>query len=141
MISFFLAEKKSHKDVILEVTRMTHDFKQLQVWEEAVRLTEDVYRLTKMFPPEELFGITSQLRRATVSIASNIAEGCGKNTNADFRRYLHNAYGSCKEVECQLLIVGRLQMADGSTVATLVEQCRKVAKMLYRLQQAVGRTE
>ncbi len=120
---------------------MTHDFKQLKVWQEAVRLTEDVYQLTKKFPPEELFGLTSQLRRTTVSIASNIAEGCGKSTNADFRRFLYNAYGSCKEAECQLIIVGRLKIADGSTVDTLVEQCRTVAKMLYRLQQAVGRTQ
>ena len=118
---------------------MTHDFKQLRVWNEAVRLTENVYRVTKKFPQEELFGLTSQLRRATVSIASNIAEGCGKNTPADFRRFLHDAYGSCKEVECQLIIVGRLQMADGGTVDALVEHSIKIAKMLYRLQQAVGR--
>ena len=112
---------------------MAHDFKQLRVWQEAVRLTMDVYRLTKKFPQEELFGLTAQLRRATVSIASNIAEGCGKSTNADFKRYLHNAYGSCKEVESQLILAQRLKIDDGRITNELIERTRKVQAMLYNL--------
>ncbi len=92
---------------------MTHDFKQLRVWKEAERLTVDVYRLTREFPVEEKYNFTSQLRSAALSIASNIAEGCGRSTQPDFKRFLYQALGSAKEVECQLLLAKRLTI-DGT---------------------------
>ena len=80
------------------------DFRQIKVWEKAHRLTLDVYRATAVFPREELYGLTSQIRRATVSIAANIAEGSGKNTRPDFARYLQIAIGSASEAEYHLLL-------------------------------------
>ncbi len=112
---------------------MAHDFKQLRVWNEAVRLTEDVYWLTNRFPKSEAYGITSQLRRASVSISSNIAEGCGRNTPADFKRFLVQALGSAKEVESQLILARRLTIDEGRIKDELIDQTRKVQAMLHRL--------
>jgi len=87
---------------------MVRDFKGLKIWQKAMDLTEEIYRVSKSFPREEIYGLTSQLRRAAVSIVSNISEGCGKKTTKDFISFLHNALGSVKEVECQLIISDRL---------------------------------
>ena len=81
---------------------------QLDAWKEAIELTIDVYALTKVFPKEELFGITSQLRRAVVSIPSNIAEGCARKSSAETIHFLYIAIGSIAEVETQLIISKKL---------------------------------
>ncbi len=118
------------------------DFKQLRVWQEAVRLTQDVYRLTTCFPKSEAFGLTAQLRRASVSISSNIAEGCGRDSTADFARFLRNALGSCREVESQLILVDRLQLTgDRSKVQEVREPCEVVGKMLYAIIMTQTRME
>lgn len=83
-------------------------YQQLIVWQKAMDLVEKVYEATKTFPREEVYGITNQLRRAAVSVPSNIAEGQGRRTTADFLRHLGIAYGSLLEVETQLLIAVRL---------------------------------
>ena len=75
------------------------DFGGLTVWRKAHDLTLAVYLVTKSFPKEEMYGLTSQMRRASSSIGTNIAEGCGKRTDADFARYLQNAFGSASELE------------------------------------------
>lgn len=80
------------------------DFKRLDVWKIARELNKLVYVVTKGFPKDEIYGLTSQIRRAAVSVASNIAEGCGRNTNKDFVLFLHHAMGSLKEVECQAFL-------------------------------------
>ena len=80
------------------------DFRQLNVWERAHALTLDIYRATATFPREEIYGITSQLRRCGASVAANIAEGCGRNGNGDFHRFLNIAAGSAVEVEYFLLL-------------------------------------
>jgi four helix bundle protein len=71
------------------------DFRQLKVWEESHLLTLEIYKTTKTFPKEELFGLTSQLRRACVSLASNIAEGCGRETSKDYAHFSANGFGLC----------------------------------------------
>ncbi len=80
------------------------DFRQLKVWEKAHQLALAVYKATKGFPKEELYGLTSQIRRASMSIPTNIAEGCGRNTDAEFARFLQIAMGSASETEYQLLL-------------------------------------
>jgi len=84
------------------------NYQELIVWQKAMDLVIAVYQQTREFPREELYGLTNQLRRASVSIPSNIAEGQGRNTTGDFRQFLSIAYGSLQEVETQLLISGRL---------------------------------
>lgn len=84
------------------------DFRHLQVWEESHQLVLAVYKATKEFPREELYGLTSQIRRASMSIPTNIAEGCGRGTDPDFARFLQIAMGSASEKEYQLILAGDL---------------------------------
>ena len=81
-----------------------HKHKNLKVWQKSVSLATNIYELTKTFPQEERFGITSQIRRAVVSISSNIAEGAGRGSKKEFAQFLSIAYGSCYELDTQLLI-------------------------------------
>src|SRR5581483_906018 len=85
------------------------DFRKLQVWQKAHRLTLEVYRLSKRFPKEEMFGLTSQLRRATASISANIAESCGRQGESEFSRFLHIAAGSACEAEYHMLLAHELE--------------------------------
>jgi len=114
------------------------NFRELQVWRKAHELVVDVYEATRSFPREELYGLTSQLRRSAVSIPSNIAEGCGRNTDADFARFLDIAMGSASELEYQLLLSAQLQML-GSPIhqrldAATTEVKRMLASLLARLR-------
>lgn len=80
----------------------------LEAWKEALKLTVEIYELTKSFPKEEIYGLTSQIRRAVVSVPSNIAEGCARNSSAETIHFLYIAIGSLAEVETQLIISNRL---------------------------------
>ena len=93
----------SAKNSWLIITTMK-DFRQLKVWEKAHQLALAVYKATKDFPKEELYGSTSQIRRASMSIPTNIAEGCGRNTDAEFARFLQISMGSASETEYQLML-------------------------------------
>src|SRR5687768_8874988 len=88
------------------------DFRELKVWQKAHELVLDVYRISVDFPSEERFGLTAQLRRSATSIASNIAEGRGRGTDADFARFIQMATGSSREVEYQLLLAHDLKFID-----------------------------
>ena len=88
------------------------DFRDLTVWQRAMELAAMVYALTKTFPAEELYGLTSQLRRASVSIASNIAEGRGRGSDGEFRQFLNIAQGSTYEVQTQLLLAKQIKIGD-----------------------------
>jgi four helix bundle protein len=83
-------------------------YRELRVWKTAVELTLEVYRVTESFPPSEQFGLKSQLRRAAVSIASNIAEGHGRSTRGEYRNFLSTARGSAIEVEVQLFLAEQI---------------------------------
>ena len=87
-----------------EKERSVKDFKELKVWCKAHELTLVVYRLTRSFPKDELFGLTGQLRRSAASIGANIAEGCGRRSDGEFTRFLQIARGSVSELECHLLL-------------------------------------
>lgn len=86
--------------------------KDLDVWKEAMKLTKEIYTLTKSFPKEELYGITAQMRRAAVSIPSNIAEGAARATNKEFIQFLHIALGSLSELETQCILAVELELMN-----------------------------
>ena len=109
------------------------DFRSLNVWHKAHELTLATYKATKQFPKEELYGLTSQIRRASSSIPANIAEGCGKNSNADFSRFLQIAFGSASEVEYHLLLARDLEMLDGEAYSHLESKLLEVKRMLASL--------
>lgn len=106
------------------------DFLKLDVWRESHAFTINVYRLTTDFPDHERFGLTSQLRPAAISVESNIAEGAGRNTDADFAHFLDMAAGSTNECECQLILANDLGYAEHSQTAPLIRQVNRVKMML-----------
>ena len=113
------------------------DFRRLQVWESAHRLTLGVYEATAGFPREERFGLSAQLRRASASIPSNIAEGCGRSGNREFARYLQVGMGSAREVEYQLLLARDLGYLEAGRYAELETMITSVEKMLRSLIRKV----
>ena len=109
------------------------DFRNLEVWEKSHRLTLAVYAATARFPDEERFGLTNQLRRCSVSIPANIAEGCGRQSDIDFKRFVHIAMGSACELEYLLLLANDLKYFEGGPNAGLSEQVKRVKRMLSSL--------
>jgi four helix bundle protein len=107
--------------------------KNLVVAEYAHRLAIATYRHTALFPVSERFGLTSQMRRAAVSIASNIAEGCGRRSNRELLPYLHIASGSARELACQLKISTQLGLGEASSAGQLDGEVRRVLRMPNRL--------
>ena len=116
---------------------MAQDFQDLMVWQRAMELSEAIYRLTKTFPQDELYGLTSQLRRASVSIASNIAEGRGRGTDGEFRQFLNIAQGSTYEVQTQLILVKRLKIGNAALVQRAEALCIETSKMLGAFIQSL----
>jgi len=106
------------------------DFKKLTVWEKGHRLTMAVYKATVGFPKAELYGLTSQLRRACASIPANIAEGCGRTERAELGRFLQVAMGSASELEYHLLLAHDLAMLGESEYRSLEGQVVEVKRML-----------
>lgn len=113
------------------------DFRQLKVWEKAHQLALAVYKVTKGFPKEELYGLTSQIRRASMSIPTNIAEGCGRNTDADFARFLQIAMGSASETEYQLLLSHDLGFLPKEQYEKLNTDVTEVKRMLTSFIQTL----
>jgi len=114
-----------------------HGFKELDVWKKAMSLVTSVYLLTKQFPKEEMYGLTSQVRRCAVSIPSNIAEGRGKRSTKDFIRYLNIAYGSSAELETQILIAQNLGFITVETAEPIQSQIAEINRMLNGLLQSM----
>jgi four helix bundle protein len=109
------------------------DFKDLIVWKKAHENALIIYNLTKSFPKDELYGITSQLRRASVSIPTNIAEGCGKFTQKDFANFLQISLGSSHEVEYLIFLVFELKYIDEEDYLKLNKSVNEVKAMLISL--------
>lgn len=110
---------KSHKDLI--------------VWQKAVVLVVSIYKLTESFPKSEMFGLVSQMRRAAVSIPSNIAEGKGRGTRKDFAQFLITARGSGAELETQLLVAGKLGYVSNVDLDAILKELTEVMMMLNSL--------
>jgi len=106
------------------------DFRNLQVWEKAHSLTLNVYKATSSLPKDELYGLTSQIRRSSASIPTNIAEGCGRSGNAELARFMSIGMGSASELEYQLLLAHDLNYLDQDTYTNLHEKVTEVKRML-----------
>jgi four helix bundle protein len=113
------------------------DFRDLRVWNEAHQLTLAIYRATSRFPRQELYGLTSQMRRCSVSIGANIAEGCGKRGNNEFQRFLVIASGSASELDYELLLANDLEYLDQQAYCSLHEDLSRLRRMLTSLLQKV----
>jgi|SRR5882672_884300 len=111
------------------------DFKDLKVWTKAHQLTLAVYRQTRAFPKEEMYGLTSQLRRASSSIGANIAEGCGRRSDAEMKRFLQIARGSANEVEYHLLLAKDLQLLSADEFKELEQKVLELQRMMASLVQ------
>ena len=116
---------------------MSGSYREIKVWQKSIELVVDIYSCTRGFPNEEMFGLTSQLRRAAVSIASNIAEGKGRRTDREFLQFLHHARGSVFEVETQLTIASRLGYMPEAEVLRLRNSASEIARMLNGLIKAI----
>ena len=109
---------------------MNKDYTELEVWQESRKLVNHIYGLTKSFPKEEQFGLTNQLRRASVSIPSNIAEGSSRKSNKDFARFLEITLGSVYEIETQLLIAFDLKFLNENELNILNTELNEIIKMM-----------
>ena len=113
------------------------DFRTLRVWEKSHRLTLQIYSCSKAFPRDEIYGLTSQMRRASASIGMNIAEGCCRKGSAEMARFLQIAMGSAGELEYQLLLAHDLDYLKDGQYETLKTQAVEVKRMLSSLMQRV----
>ena len=112
---------------------VVRSYRDLQVWQRAMDLAVGTYEITKSYPREELFGLTSQSRRAAASIAANIAEGYGRATKASYLSFLRIARGSLKELETHLILAERVGLTASETVRPLLEKTDDLGRMLHGL--------
>ena len=108
-------------------------YKELKVWQRSYQLCLEIYKITKGFPDEEKYGLTSQLRRAAVSVPSNISEGYGRKTTPEYIQFLYIAYGSICEIETQILLSGDLGYISNGRLEMLNEGIREVERILKAL--------
>ncbi|WGH76421.1 four helix bundle protein [Tenacibaculum tangerinum] len=109
------------------------NFRSLDIWKEGIEIVKEVYSLSEKLPPEEKFGLKSQITRAAVSIPSNIAEGASRNSEIEFKRFLEISMGSLFEVETQLVIVQELGFVSSEELRLIFELLEKEAKMINSL--------
>lgn len=112
---------------------MSRSYRDLLVWQTAMDLVEDVYRASRDWPKEELYGLTNQVRRAAVSVPANVAEGQGRSNRKEFLHHLSIADGSLHEVETHLLISRRLLYIDDATLEPLLDQTARIGRLLHAL--------
>jgi four helix bundle protein len=118
---------------------MLRNYKELKVWQKAYGLCLEIYKITKTFPKEERYGLTSQIRRAAVSIPSNIAEGYGRKSTGEYVQALYIAYGSQCELETQILLSGDLGFIEGKILKQLLERVEEVERMLKGLIKSLSK--
>jgi four helix bundle protein len=116
---------------------MARHFRELIVWRKAMQLAEAVYSVTQPLPPEEKFGLSRQLRRAAVSIPSNIAEGHERRSRADYRRFITMACGSLAEVETQLELAQRLHQPDAASLQVALDLCDETGRLLRAIERGL----
>lgn len=114
-----------------------HNYKELNVWKKSVDLAVKVYEETASFPSEEKYGVTSQVRRSSVSAPSNIAEGSGRSTDKDFNNFPGYSYGSSCELETQLIISNRVGLIDDEKFDDLNNDIQDIQKMLFSLRKSL----
>jgi four helix bundle protein len=110
-------------------------YRDLRVWQEAMSIAERAYRVTRSFPKEEMFGLTSQMRRAASSVAANIAEGYGRENTGSYIQFLKIAQGSLKELETHIILAGRVELLGAESLTEILaatESCGKMLRSLIR---------
>ena len=114
-------------------------YQDLRVWQEAITLAELIYRVTRTFPKEEMFGLTSQMRRAATSVAANIAEGYGRENTGSYIQFLRIAQGSLKELETHTILSCRIGILDIPTQDGILSKTSIVGKMLWSLIRSLDK--
>ena len=114
-----------------------HNLKELKIWHMVMDLSVEVYKATSKFPKEEIYGLTSQIKRSAISIPSNISEGAGRNSNKEFIHFLGIANGSSYELQTQLIISNKLNLISDETLASLLKPIEEIQKMTYTFQKTL----
>ncbi len=114
------------------------DFRKIQVWQKAHKLTLRLYQITSSFPKEELYGLTNQIRRASASIAANLAEGSGRDTQRELARFVHIASGSASELDYHLLLAHDLGFINSGDYQELENAVSEIKRMLHGFEKAVS---
>lgn len=122
-------------------SRSVSSYRDLQVWQHAMDLLIAIYAATKGFPKEEMYGLTSQIKRSALSVPSNIAEGSSRRSTAEFIRFINIATGSVAEVETQLIAAERLGYLASKTLSVLMEQTDRISRKLQKLHDALQRKQ
>ncbi len=112
-------------------------FRELEVWQQSMALAEKIYSCTRNFPKEELYGLTSQIRRAAVSIAANIAEGAGRESHAEYCHFISIAYGSCCEAETLCELAERLNLFEKNDAKNISLALANIGRMLRALRKSI----
>ncbi|MGD0572854.1 MAG: four helix bundle protein [Sedimentisphaerales bacterium] len=115
-------------------------FQDLEIWKRSMKLVEEIYNLTRAFPKDEIYGLTSQLRRSAVSIPSNMAEGFARFHNKEYRQFLYVSLGSCAELTTQLVIASRLQYAPEKIISVMIDETEQISKMTMALIKCLVET-
>jgi four helix bundle protein len=136
-----LPAARCQQPAITEVLTPIRNYRDLIAWQRAMDLCVDVYRTTKKLPREEIYGLTNQIRRASVSIPSNIAEGQGRGGDREWRQYLRIAYGSLREVETQAMLAGRLGYITETDVQRLLDNTAEVGRLVNGLLKRLSGDE
>ncbi|MBX2899203.1 MAG: four helix bundle protein [Cyclobacteriaceae bacterium] len=114
-----------------------NNYKDLIVWQKSIDLAVKIYESTKEFPKEEIYGLTSQVRRSAVSIASNIAEGAGRNSKKEFNNFLGISNGSSCELDTQLIIANKVNFLDTQALENIQSDILEIQKMNWALQKSL----
>ncbi|MNK06467.1 hypothetical protein D3C87_243660 [compost metagenome] len=114
-----------------------HKVEDLKVWQKSIELAKQVYKIVAELPDNEKYGLTSQIKRCAVSIASNIAEGAGRNSNKEFKHFLGIANGSSYELHTQLILVYELNLIEKNKIESLLNLIIEIQKMIYSFQKSL----
>jgi four helix bundle protein len=115
------------------MTEKIKNFQDLRIWQIGIEVVKDIYILTKKFPKEELYGLTSQMRRSAISIPSNIAEGFRRYHNKEYKQFLYITLGSCAELETQIIIANELDYINETDKTELIEKIKYICRMTVKL--------
>lgn len=126
---------------IINIYYMKHYFRKLEIWKDGIELSKIIYELTRNFPKEEIYGLTSQMRRAAISIPSNIAEGAGRDTDKDFAHFLTIAKGSSFELDSQLILAKELGYITEEQLIPILDKLVILQNKIFRFREKLIREE
>ena len=117
--------------------RAIRSYRDLQVWQKGMNIAEQCYLITKNYPKQEMYGMSSQIQRAAVSIPANIAEGYGRNSKGEYIQFLRIAQGSLKELETHLILSIRVKLATSDVANPILEECESLGRMIRALIRSI----